>query len=80
MGLLDEPRYILDHVVDWVEMPANTIREKTFCCGAGAGLNSDELMELRMRAGFPRAHAVRHVRDDMGSTVLPVSAPLIGSP
>ena len=64
MGLMDEPRYILDHVVDnWVEMPANTIREKTFCCGSGTGLNTDEIMELRMRAGLPRANAVKHVID-----------------
>lgn len=64
MGLLDEPRYILDHVVpDWVEMPENTIREKTFCCGSGTGLNTDEIMELRMRAGLPRANAVKHVID-----------------
>ncbi len=64
MGLMDEPRYILDHVVDnWVEMPENTIREKTFCCGSGTGLNTDEIMELRMRAGLPRANAVKHVID-----------------
>jgi len=64
MGLIDEPRYILDHVVDnWVEMPENTIREKTFCCGSGTGLNTDEIMELRMRAGLPRANAVKHVID-----------------
>jgi Fe-S oxidoreductase len=64
MGLLDEPRYILDHVVDnWVEMPENTIREQTFCCGSGTGLNTDEIMELRMRSGLPRANAVKHVID-----------------
>ena len=63
MGLLDEPRYILDHVVDWVEMPENTIREQTFCCGSGTGLNTDEIMELRMRSGYPRANAVKHVQD-----------------
>jgi Fe-S oxidoreductase len=64
MGLMEEPRYILDHVVDnWVEMPENTIREKTFCCGSGTGLNTDEIMELRMRAGLPRANAVKHVID-----------------
>ncbi len=63
MGLLDEPRYILDHVVDWVEMPENTIREQTFCCGSGTGLNTDEIMELRMRSGFPRANAVKYVED-----------------
>lgn len=64
MGLMDEPRYILDHVVPkWVEMPENTIREQTFCCGSGTGLNTDEIMELRMRAGLPRANAVKHVVD-----------------
>jgi [DsrC]-trisulfide reductase subunit K len=64
MGLIDEPRYILDHVVpDWVEMPENTIREQTFCCGSGTGLNTDEIMELRMRSGLPRANAVKHVVD-----------------
>lgn len=64
MGLLDEPRYILDHVADgWVEMPENTIREQTFCCGSGTGLNTDEIMELRMRSGLPRANAVKHVID-----------------
>ena len=64
MGLLEEPRYILDHVVDkWYEMPENTIREKTFCCGSGTALNTDEIMELRMRSGFARANAVKHVFD-----------------
>jgi Fe-S oxidoreductase len=63
MGLIDEPRYILDHVVDWVEMPENTIREQTFCCGSGTGLNTDEIMELRMRSGLPRANAVKYVQE-----------------
>lgn len=64
MGLLDEPRYILEHVVNnFHEMPENTIREQTFCCGSGTGLNTDEIMELRMRSGLPRANAVKHVRD-----------------
>ncbi len=64
MGLLEEPRYILDHVLnEWHEMPEHTIREKTFCCGSGTALNTDEIMELRMRSGFPRANAVRYVAD-----------------
>ncbi len=70
MGLLEEPRYILDAVVDWVEMPENTIREKTFCCGSGTGLNTDEIMELRMRAGFPRANAVKYVHEKHGVNML----------
>jgi Fe-S oxidoreductase len=71
MGLLDEPRYVLDNVVNnWVEMPENTIREKTFCCGSGTGLNTDEIMELRMRAGLPRANAVKYVHEKHGVNML----------
>ena len=71
MGLLDEPRYILDHVVEnWVEMPENTIRERTFCCGSGTALNTDEIMELRMRSGLPRANAVKYVHEKHGVNTL----------
>ena len=35
------------------EMPENTIREQTFCCGSGAGLGTDENMEMRLRGGLP---------------------------
>jgi|UniRef100_A0A7C4ES91 Fe-S oxidoreductase len=66
-GLLEEPRYIIRNVCNnFFEMPENTIREQTYCCGAGAGLGNDENMEMRMRGGFPRANAVRHVRDKHG--------------
>ena len=70
MGLLDEPRYILDHVVEWYEMPEDTIREKTFCWGSGAGLGNDENMEMRMRGGFPRANAVKFVKERHGVNML----------
>ncbi|MGX9728568.1 MAG: sulfate reduction electron transfer complex DsrMKJOP subunit DsrK [Candidatus Electronema sp. VV] len=64
MGMLEEPRYILNNVLEeWHEMPENTIREKTFCCGSGTALNTEEIMELRMRSGLPRANAVKHVYD-----------------
>jgi len=64
MGLIEEPRYVLRHVVNhFHEMPENTIREKTFCCGSGAGLGTDENFEMRMRGGFPRANAVKHVHE-----------------
>jgi Fe-S oxidoreductase len=67
MGLLDEPRYIIKNVVDeFYEMPENTIREKTFCCGSGAGLNAGENIELRMAGGLPRANAVKYVHEKFG--------------
>ena len=62
MGLFEEPRYIIRHACNhFYEMAEDTIREKTFCCGAGAGLGNDENMEMRMRGGMPRAMAVRDV-------------------
>ena len=71
MGLLDEPRYVLENVANnFYEMPAGTIREQTFCCGSGAGLNAGENMELRMAGGFPRANAVKYVHDKFGVNML----------
>jgi Fe-S oxidoreductase len=71
MGLLEEPRYIINNVCNnFVEMPENTIREQTFCCGSGAGLGTDENMEMRLRGGLPRANAVRYVHDQHGVNIL----------
>ncbi|MCU0728311.1 MAG: (Fe-S)-binding protein, partial [Planctomycetes bacterium] len=71
MGLLEEPRYILRHVVkDFIEMPENTIREQTFCCGGGSGLGADENMEARLRGGLPRANAVKYVKERHGVNML----------
>ena len=64
MGLLDEPRYIINNTCkNFYEMPRNTIREQTFCCGSGAGLNAGENMELRMAGSLPRANAVKYVHE-----------------
>jgi Fe-S oxidoreductase len=71
MGMLEEPRYVLKNVVNnFVEMPEDTIREKTFCCGSGTGLNASEDMDLRMKGGFPRANAVKYVADNYGVNML----------
>jgi len=71
MGLLEEPRYIIKNVCNhFYEMPEDTIREKTFCCGSGTGLNAGENLELRMRGGFPRANAVKYVHEKHGVNML----------
>jgi Fe-S oxidoreductase len=71
MGFFEEPRYILRHVCnEFYEMPENTIRERTFCCGSGAGLGADENMEMRLRGGFPRANAVKYVQEQYGVNLL----------
>ncbi|MEP0827497.1 MAG: 4Fe-4S dicluster domain-containing protein [bacterium] len=71
MGLLEEPRYILKNVCNYFfEMPENTIREQTFCCGSGSGLGTDENLEMRLRGGFPRANAVKYVQENHGVNLL----------
>jgi Fe-S oxidoreductase len=71
MGLLEEPRYIIKNVMNnFTEMPDNTIREQTFCCGSGAGLGTEENMEMRLRGGFPRANAVKYVHENQGANIL----------
>ncbi|QTA84865.1 sulfate reduction electron transfer complex DsrMKJOP subunit DsrK [Desulfonema magnum] len=71
MGMLEEPRYVIKNVCNnFYEMPANTIRENTFCCGSGAGLNAGENMELRMCGGMPRANAVKYVHEKHGVNML----------
>ena len=64
MGFFEEPRYVIKNVCNnFYEMPPSTIREQTFCCGSGAGLNAGENMESRMRGGLPRANAVKFVHE-----------------
>jgi Fe-S oxidoreductase len=67
IGLFDEPRYIINSTCNaFFDMPENTIREKTFCCGSGAGLGADENIEMRLRGGLPRANAVKYVKEEHG--------------
>ncbi|MFO7985460.1 MAG: (Fe-S)-binding protein [Desulfatiglandaceae bacterium] len=71
MGFFEEPRYVINNVCNhFYEMPPETIREQTFCCGSGAGLNAGEDMELRMRGGLPRANAVKYVHEKHGVNML----------
>ena len=64
MGFFDEPRYVIQNVANnFNEMPIDTIREQTFCCGSGSGLNTDEFMDMRMRGALPRANALQYVHD-----------------
>lgn len=69
MGIFEEPRYIIRHVLPeghFFEMPPNTIREKTFCCGSSSGINASENMEIRMLGGLPRANAVKYMAEKYG--------------
>ncbi len=71
MGLIEEPRYIIKNVCNsFYEMPENTIKERTFCCGSGAGIGTDENIEMRLRGGLPRANAVKYVHEKYGVNIM----------
>ena len=50
------------------DMPADTVREATYCCGGGGGLLTDDLIELRVKGALPRMEALKQVVDDHGVT------------
>ncbi|UCD16985.1 MAG: (Fe-S)-binding protein [Candidatus Zixiibacteriota bacterium] len=71
MGLIEEPRYVIRNVCNhFHEMPENTIKEQTFCCGSGSGIGTDENLEMRLRGGLPRANACKYVHDKYGVNLL----------
>jgi Fe-S oxidoreductase len=63
------PREIIKATCNhFVDMPAGTILDATFCCGGGGGLLTDELMELRVKGVAPRMQALKNVVDNDGVT------------
>lgn len=50
------------------DMPADTIKEGTYCCGGGGGLLTDDLLELRVKGALPRMEALKQVVEDYGVT------------
>ncbi len=66
-GQFDIPRAIIRAVANnYVEMAADTTREKTFCCGGGGGLLTDELLDLRVKGALPRMEALTAVANEGG--------------
>jgi Fe-S oxidoreductase len=68
-GQFHIPREVVKATVDrFVEMRADTIRERTFCCGGGGGLLTDDLIELRVKGALPRMQALKEVAEGYGVT------------
>jgi len=61
-GQFEIPRNIIRAVANhFVEMAPETVRERTFCCGGGGGLLTDELLDLRVKGALPRMQALDEV-------------------
>ena len=68
-GQFKIPRNVIKAVCNsFVDMAPDTIHEKTFCCGGGGGLLTDDLMELRVKGAKPRMEALKNVIEDHGVT------------
>jgi len=68
-GQFEIPRAVIKAVCNhFVDMPADTIRERTFCCGGGGGLLTDDLMEIRVKGAKPRMEALHSVMAENGVT------------
>jgi Fe-S oxidoreductase len=68
-GQFKIPRNVIKAVCNhFVDMAPETIHEKTFCCGGGGGLLTDDLMELRVKGAKPRMEALKNVIEDHGVT------------
>ncbi len=68
-GQFKIPRNVIKAVCNhFVDMAPETIHEKTFCCGGGGGLLTDDLMELRVKGAKPRMEALKNVIEDYGVT------------
>jgi Fe-S oxidoreductase len=68
-GQFDIPRAILKAACNhFHEMPSETIKEATVCCGGGGGLLTDELMDIRKKGAQPRMRALQQVAEEHGVT------------
>jgi Fe-S oxidoreductase len=66
-GQFEIPRALIKAVCNrYVDMAEDTIREHTFCCGAGGGLLTDEILDLRVKGAMPRVQALKSVMDSHG--------------
>lgn len=68
-GQFEIPRAIIRACCNhFYDMPQDTVREGTFCCGGGGGLLTDDLMEVRVKGALPRMEALKSVVEEHGVT------------
>jgi Fe-S oxidoreductase len=70
-GQFSIPRELIKAVCNnFYDMPEETIKEGTYCCGGGGGLLTDDLMEIRVKGALPRMEALKQVVEEHGVTHL----------
>ena len=68
-GQFEIPRAVIKAVCNnFVDMAPETTHDRTYCCGGGGGLLTDDLMELRVKGAQPRMTALRNVIEEQGVT------------
>ncbi|MDP1995929.1 MAG: (Fe-S)-binding protein, partial [Gallionella sp.] len=66
-GQFEIPRNIIKAVANhYVEMSPETTRERTFCCGGGGGVLTDDLIDVRVKGALPRMEVLKQVVDEHG--------------
>ncbi|UCD35179.1 MAG: (Fe-S)-binding protein [Nitrospiraceae bacterium] len=62
------PRELINAVCNkFVEMDPNTTGERTFCCGGGGGVLTDEVVEIRVKGAMPRMQEYKKIKDSHGA-------------
>ena len=63
-GQFEIPRQLIKAAANhFVELREGTTRESTFCCGAGGGLLTEEVMNIRIAGSMPRMQTVKEAVD-----------------
>jgi Fe-S oxidoreductase len=66
-GQFDIPRNVIKGVCNkYFDMRENSIKGKTFCCGAGQGLLGDDMLPIRVKGANPRMQEYHRVQRDHG--------------
>jgi Fe-S oxidoreductase len=62
------PRELIKTVANkFIDMDPETIGEKTFCCGGGGGVLTDELIDIRVKGAMPRMQKYKAIKDSQGA-------------
>ena len=66
-GQFTIPRELIKAAANkFVELREGTTKESTFCCGAGGGLLTEEVMNVRLAGSMPRMQTVKEAVDNHG--------------